>query len=518
MEEEKKEQDSIVEDLDNLNEEVHTIKMKRHYWPDEQEKIKLKKRLWHARKWSVTLIIIAILIGWILGTIWPIGGRYSSFLNQQLDSTDKINAVLSILENEWFFKDDIEDIDTTLSDEALYGMTDNEIDPHTSYMSKDELESFTQSINRNFVGIGVTFTSENGVHMVTSVYKGSPADEAGVEAGDIIHAVDGTVVDDLTSDEVKELVAGEEGTDVTIEFLRQGKSVTYVITRKEVSGTTYGEVQDDGIAWLKISNFGEGTGEEVKEFMNDFESAGCTKMILDLRDNGGGYLTALQTVASFFLNQNDVILTQVYADGSEEALKADSLKYDNIEEIVILINENTASAAEAMTLALKENRPDQVTIVGTTSYGKGTAQVTKNFDDGSALKYTTSKWVSPNGNWINNTGITPDVEVKLHDIFYASLTGMEDEETYAFDSVGTPIADVQLALDYLGYAPGRTDGYFSEGTLSALQSFENDEGIEVSDELDADLYNAIISAVSRKWNASKETDTQYQKAEEILNG
>lgn len=152
-------------------------------------------------------------------------------------------------------------------------------------------------------------------------------------------------------------------------------------------------------------------------------------------------------------------------------------KYSNIQNIVILTNGNTASAAEVLTLALKQQR-DDVTVVGTTTYGKGTVQVSKMFDDGSALKYTTSKWLSPDGTWVNGVGITPDQEVKLHDVFYRSFSNMEDDESFCVDSVSDSIADAQQCLDYLGYTVDRKDGYFSSETGNALKQYKEEHGLK----------------------------------------
>lgn len=510
-----------IENLDDSSEkvgqEIQRIKLQRHYWPDEVENKKLKKKVNRSRIIIAVTAVVMLVAGWFLGTLWPIGGRYSSLTNTAMDSTDKFQAILSILENDWFFKDDIDEIETTLTDKALYGMTNNDVDKHTTYMSAEELESFQQGINRNFVGIGVSYITYNGTHMISIVYKDSPADKAGVQAGDVIHAVDGTEVEGMTSSEVKELCTGEDGTDVTIEFYRQGKPVTLTITRGEVNCTTYGEVRDD-IGYLELYQFGDSTAEEVKGYLDEFVEADVTKIVLNLRDNGGGYVDALQEVASLFLPEGKTVLTQIYSDGSEETTKTTSGQYTSFKQFVILVNENTASAAEAMTLTMKENRPDDVTVIGTTTYGKGTAQVTRLFDDGSALKYTTSKWVSPNGNWINDTGITPDETVRLDDVMYLTFAGMKEDTEYEVDSVCDAVKDVQYCLSYLGYDVDRKDGYYSEKTAEAIQAFEKDQSLEDTKTLDTTLYNAVISAVSLKWNTTTETDTQYNRALEILNG
>ena len=493
--------------------------MQRQPYPEEVELARQKKKNKRLKLVMCILLVPAIAIGWFLGTMFPIGGQYSALNTNGISSDSKIEAVKDLMETEWFFADEIEDLDTRLVDQALEGMTDNEEDPHTAYMSADELSAFTQSINRSFVGIGVSFRTIEGMHVIQQVYKNSPAEKAGVKAGDIISAVDGVDVSDQTADEVKELCTGEEGTDVTITFIRNAESIELTITRGEVSTTSYGYLRDDGIAYLKISNFGEGTPDEVDAYLESFED--CDSLILDLRDNGGGYLTALEKIASFFLPDDTVCIRQVFADGSEVTGKTSGGQYENIQKIVILVNENTASAAEALTLALKEQRPDDVTLVGTTTYGKGTAQVTRTFTDGSALKVTTSKWEGPNGTWINGTGITPDEEVYLHDIFYREVSGMEDAESYKVDSVSDAVGDMALSLDYLGYEVDRTDGYFSESILNALKQFESDYSLDTNVEkngLTKELYQAVFSAVSRDWNSSEDKDTQLLKAVEILKG
>jgi len=169
------------------------------------------------------------------------------------------------------------------------------------------------------------------------------------------------------------------------------------------------------------------------------------------------------------------------------------------------------------TLALKEQRSD-VTTVGVTTYGKGTVQITRTFDDGSALKYTTSKWLSPSGVWVNGTGITPDVEVKLHDILSTSYVEMGEDETYAQDSVSESVKGAQMALAFLGYSVDRQDGYFSAATAAALQQFETDQNLTADGILDAKTYDALISRVVYVWNTDTSKDLQLQKAEAILNG
>ena len=157
-----------------------------------------------------------------------------------------------------------------------------------------------------------------------------------------------------------------------------------------------------------------------------------------------------------------------------------------------------------------------MTVIGTTTYGKGSVQVTQYFDDGSALKYTDSIWKSPDGVWINGTGIEPDETVTLHEVLNSTYASLEEEESYRPDDVSPIVREIQLCLDFLGYTPDRTDGYYSAKTEEQLLKFEADNGMESNSVIDKELYSLLISAVVHEWTVNDERDTQYQRALEIL--
>ena len=316
---------------------------------------------------------------------------------------------------------------------------------------------------------------------------------------------------------IKSLIQGDEGTKVSVTFIRQGQYITLDITRAAVSATAYGKKLDDGTIYLRLAQFGDGTPTEVKAYLKDLAVDSSDQLILDLRNNGGGYLNSVSAVASLFLPENKVVMTEQYASGPDDVIKTSGGQLTNIHNIVVLVNQNTASAAEVMTLALKQQRED-VTIIGTTTYGKGTVQVSRTFTDGSALKYTTAKWVSPDGTWVNGVGITPDVEVKLHDVMYHTFASMEDNETYQYDSVSDAVKGAQLCLDYLSYGPGRTDGYFSSATTAALAKFQSDHALDAAGVLNKTTYEALESAVALDWSTTTTHDVQMQKAQEVLHG
>lgn len=196
-------------------------------------------------------------------------------------------------------------------------------------------------------------------------------------------------------------------------------------------------------------------------------------------------------------------------------MKTTGGRIDGIGPIVLLVNGNTASAAEAFTLAMKEGRKD-VTIVGETTYGKGTVQVTKYFDDGSAIKYTNSKWTSPHGVWINGTGITPDEEVQLADVLNMPYTVLKEDESYALDSVGSPVAQMQQFLQFLGYDIDRTDGYFDVSTQEALAHFITERKLDTKEVLNKKTMDALIAEVIRRWTGDESVDTQKKRGIEVL--
>ncbi|MEA4874897.1 S41 family peptidase [Anaerorhabdus sp.] len=488
------------------------IKLERHIWPDEAHRIEDKRNKRLVTVFVIVSMLFVFVVGWLIGSARPI--IINPTPEQQTES--KLDKILGIMSNNWYFAKDDEKIVDHLLDQALYGMTSNEVDPHTTYLSSDELQYFMQSINMNFVGIGVQYISSDGLNMIDRVFKNSPAEEAGVLPGDIINKIDGVSVEGLTSDDIKDMVRGEEGSKVVIEFLRQGTPIELEITRREVYGTANGKMVEDGIGYIEIYQFGDSTAEEVGAYLQDLTDSGMTKLIIDLRDNGGGYLDALVDIASYFVDKNEIVMKQEYADGTIRESYAKEGKFTNIDEIVILVNENTASASEVLTLTLEELR-DDVTVLGTTTYGKGTVQITQPFEDGSALKYTTSKWLSPSGKSINGVGIVPDVEIRLHDVLYESYVTLEEGMEFKIDQVSNYVKIIQEGLDFLDYSIDRKDGYFDKSTETAIKKFEEEHNLEVDGILDTTTFDAILSSITKTWSMSKDKDIQYHAAIDLLN-
>lgn len=493
-----------------MSEKKVRIPLKRYEWPDEKK----QKR---NRIVQVGVLIISILLS--------VGFGYSlrsAFIDEtvvpivQTSKLNRVEAIFDVLTQEWYFGRDQVDLETQLIEDAINGMIDGTGDIHTSYMNAKEVTAFTEAINRNFVGIGVSYFDNNGTFIIERVFIGSPAEKAGVLPGDIIKTVDGVSTQGLTSDDLVDRVRGIENTVVTIDFQRGEEVVTLEITRGVIKNTAFGKMIDKDTAYLEIYQFGEDTSSEVEQYMQLFKEKNAKDIIIDLRDNGGGYLSTLEEIGSMFVPKGGILIQQEIYNGEKLVSKSKGNILIEFEEIIILVNENSASASEVLTAAIKENM--DATVVGVTTYGKGTVQQQHAFSDGSALKYTVAEWLTPNGNHINGVGINPDVEVDLHPVMHEIFTQLTEDESYGFDTVDESVQDAQLALDFLGYNVDRTDGYFSSKTLSALEAYIRDYKLDDEPVINKVLLDKLRSEVVRIWNVEKnEKDVQLKKALELIN-
>lgn len=486
----------------NDNEKIH-IKLERHKWPDEIEKETKKRR---TIVFVVAAMITTFFVGWQANNLL-LGSKNS---NQSYEMS-RFETIYNDILQKWYFTKDMENPEETLMDNAIIGMIEKNGDPHTSFMTAEESQSFSESINMNFVGIGVRYFDGGDINIITDIFKDSPAEKAGLQAGDIIQKVDGITINAENS--IQDMVLGEAGTIVNLEILRNGEVININIVRAQVSALASGYMVDENTAYYSISSFGQNLGEITENYLSDFIEKGAKNLILDLRDNGGGLLEAVNDLSKIFLKDGDIVYQEVYTNGMVDTyrVKGSISEEYPLEEIVILINENSASASEVLTMALKENR--NAKVVGRNSYGKGTVQVSYAYSDKSALKVTIAEWKGPNGDSIHGVGIAPDIGVDLEDIFYTSFVDMEDAKTVSFDTVDESVIYVQRALKYLKYHSGRTDGYFDSSTLEALNAFKKSIGSEPDGIINQDTIASVYSAVVRDWSLNrKDRDVQLHKA------
>ena len=251
--------------------------------------------------------------------------------------------------------------------------------------------------------------------------------------------------------------------------------------------------------------------------MDDFLSKGADQLIIDLRDNGGGYLTAINELSKLFFENNDVIYSEEFLKGKTTVYnvkESEKASYP-FKDIVLLLNGNSASASEVLALAMKENLGTK--IVGVTSYGKGTVQTQRAFNDKSSLKITIAKWMSPHGNNINGVGIEPDFEVKLPEIFNTTFPTLEENEVVQYDSVSEAVSYAQKALTYLNYHKGRTDGYYDQATQNALFAYQNTMQFTQNSDINQERLSQLYSSVVKDWSMNRSSkDVQLQKAIEVI--
>ncbi|MBR0385106.1 MAG: S41 family peptidase [Erysipelotrichaceae bacterium] len=455
-------------------------------------------------------VVITFLLGYAVGQIT--GSDGVDYGTRSDFST--LESVYNILTKKFYFGEDTPEYRQKLIEDAIKGMVDAQGDIHTSYMTSDELAEFTSSLESKFVGIGVRYVMLNSNVFVLSVISDSPAEAAGILAGDYITAIEGQPCSAIPEDEIPERIKGVKGSTVNITILREGEEFPLAVVRAEIDKTVESEIRDD-VGIVYVSSFSTGTGPELGKHLARLYASQIRKLIIDLRGNGGGYASTLDDMCRYFMENGQVVMIEEDRNGKEIIDKVtNSEKYD-FDRIVILVDEGSASCSEVFTMALKENC--NATVVGVTTYGKGIAQYSKAVADGSALKYTDVIWKSGKGVSIHLTGITPDYEVKLHPALYQTYITMEEDELYSYDSVNSKVAVAQMILDFLGYSVDRMDGYFSAATRTALQSFQSDNGITVSGSLDYDTASQLTSSLIYEWNINKSRhDVQMQKALEIV--
>ena len=479
------------------------------------EKVPLKSEREEKKKKKRHVIVTVLLCVFFLLT-GIFGGFVISYYVHPFNIADSQNTfgeIEAVLQRYWIYAKDHENLQRELEDKAFYGMTAFEEDPYTTYMSSEELQSFANGINMDYVGIGVQYKMNNNLAIIERVFANSPAEKAGFAAGDIIEKIDGVSVEGLSSDDIKTMVMGEPQTKVVITIIRNGKSIDLPVIRDSIDSSVYCYTQDDYVV-MELSSFGSTTAKETMNYLNNLTD--YEKIVIDVRNNSGGYQTSVKEIAGLFIGNNEVYLIQKDATGKEVAdVTSCERTYENFKKIVILVNNNTASAAEVFAICLKEQLSNKVTLVGETTFGKGVIQSTHYLQSGGVLKFTSFNWLSPNGVSIHKVGIKPDVEIKQPDLAYELYVEMAEDEKFEYDSVSDVTRLAQMSLDLLGYDIERTDGYFDQSLVVALNQYKVDRGFNNDSVLDSKTYETIVSDVLSSLNESQ-NDYQFNKAIEIL--
>lgn len=299
---------------------------------------------------------------------------------------------------------------------AIQGMTSALGDPYTIFMPPEDSKEFETNISGNFEGVGMEIGIKDGVLSVVAPLKGSPAEKAGIKAGDKIITIDGKPAVDLPTEKAVKLIRGPKGTVVKISVFRNSelnKPINFEITRAVIDIPTVKTEIKDSVFVISLYNFYAEAVRLFADALKDFVESGKTKLILDLRGNPGGYLQGAVDIASWFLPLGKPIVREDSGDGLGETVyrsKGYDI-FDNKLQMIILVDGGSASASEILAGALQEHGIAK--LVGTKTYGKGSVQELLSVTKDTSLKVTIAKWLTPNGKSISENGLTPDYEVKI---------------------------------------------------------------------------------------------------------
>ena len=355
------------------------------------------------RKKLIIVVVLSALLGSML-TLFAAGAGLRS-MGLYVDDVLRFFGVMKFIQARYVNAPNT----TALIDGAIDGMVASLDDPHSVYMPPSMFKELRQHTEGSFGGIGVTMGFKDNIVRIISVLEGTPGETAGLRAGDEILAVDGTPTSTLQNEEVALRIRGEAGTQVVLRILRDGTEQDYTITRDVIQVPSVRGVMVEGttIGYIRIGSFAEHTGDEFTSEMNRLAGSGMTSLIIDLRANPGGLITSCVAVAEQVVPAGTIV-SVIDRDGGEEVYRSSlaARKYP----IVVLIDENSASASEILAGALQDTGAG--TIIGTTSYGKGSVQAVLPLFHEDGLKLTIAKYVTPNGRSIDGTGITPDIVIE----------------------------------------------------------------------------------------------------------
>jgi carboxyl-terminal processing protease len=293
---------------------------------------------------------------------------------------------------------------------AIKGMLEvlKEDDPYALFYSPTAYRSFQELTSGEFSGIGVWLKEKEAGLTIVSVLPSTPAVGAGLQEGDVIRTIDGKTVSDITSDEAVAYIKGPEGTEVSLGIERGDARLDFTLTREEIDlPNLQAKLRPDDLGYIQLFGFARGAGNEVRDQVAEMIDLGAEGIVLDLRNNGGGLFSEAVEVASVFIEEGDVV---IYREAPERdtTYEAEGDAFEDV-PLVVLVNEGTASASEIVAGALQDQ--ERATLIGTTTYGKGSVQEVVRLRDASALKLTTAAYLTPEGRDINGKGIAPDVEV-----------------------------------------------------------------------------------------------------------
>lgn len=375
------------------------------------------KKKWQVRQISlgnaIILSFVTLVIGFIVGMNWNhLFLQFSPYINpKQKVSTpmkwDELNEVYSQLSSNFDGSLD----KANLIEGAKKGLAASLGDPYTVYFDSKEATEFKSSLNGEIkeAGVGIEMMKQGDFVVVTRTLPDNPARKAGVHAGDIIYAINDEEVWNKDADIIASKLRGTSGEKVKLTVARDKQKLDFELIREKINNVSADVSYQDKTAIISVYRFGEETGKLVESFAKEFKNKGINKVILDLRNNGGGYVKAARDLLSLWLDGEKILIQKSSSAGQNitYAKRGEAILKDM--KTIVLVNNATASASEIVAGALKDHK--KATILGSKTYGKGVVQTILELSGGTLLKVTTAHWYTPDNQTINKTGITPDIEV-----------------------------------------------------------------------------------------------------------
>lgn len=351
----------------------------------------------------VCTLCTALIIGGVIRSEKAQQTKQAFFEPEYMQMSEKASIIASMLEKNYIENFD----DTELSEKMYAAMTDAMDDPYTCYLTKGQMTAFTDDSSGRMSGIGVVIAEENGHCIIKEVLEDSPAEKAGIKAGDIITEIDGTDVSGMPITEISAMTKGVENTNVNISVMRGTKRLDFNVERKSIELKYVTGKCDGNIGYIKITEFSQVAAEQFKTMLADLEKQNIKGLIIDLRNNPGGIIDVVAEIADTILPEGLITYTVDKYGNRRDILSAEG-ELDM--PVAVLVNGGSASASELLAGALQDRKKG--IIIGTQTFGKGIVQGLYSLSDGSGLKITIQKYYTPNGVCINGIGITPDYVIE----------------------------------------------------------------------------------------------------------
>lgn len=378
-------------------------------------------------KFSIFEVVIIIFISIVFGMIVGYVLTYTRSPLGSVKSNSKLSEIISTYNSikDNYYKEIDED---TLVNAAVSGMIGSLDDNYSNYMDSSTTDSFNESVEGSFVGIGITIMYDGEYNKIIAVDDKGPSNKI-LKVDDLIVKVSGKDVRGIYGDDLKKLIRGKVGTAVKIKVLRNNKYLTFSIKRTNIEIETvksnYFDVESKRIGYLDVDVISSNTYKQFNKNLKRLENKNIDSLIIDLRDNPGGHLSQTKEILSMFFNKKTV-LYQLKDKDTKKKIYSSSNETRSY-PIVILVNDGSASASEIITSCFMENY-NNIKVVGTTTYGKGTVQQSHQLSTGTSIKYTVQEWLTSNGKNINEKGIKPDEELLMNSEYYSNPTYNTDNQ------------------------------------------------------------------------------------------